>query len=88
MASGWVRHIYWPTVAHKITRRRHVRPRKGLIYWIPLLAIGHVGHMLRGGHPPEATPRLWHCKRVPIRAGLRLRLRLMLVLRLRLRLGR
>ncbi len=88
MTSGWVRHIYRPTMVNEITRRGYVRPRIGLIHWIPLLAIWHVGHMLGGGHPPGATPRLWHCKRVSLRAVLRLRLRLVLVLRLRLRRGR
>ena len=74
-----------------------MRPKIGLIHWIPLLAIRHVGHMLGGGHPPEATPRLWHCKQVSLRAVLRLErmmkrlwlwLRLVLVLRLRLLRGR
>jgi hypothetical protein len=84
-------------MTNEITRRGHLRPKIGLIHWIPLLAIWRVGHMLGGGHPPEATPRLWHCKRVPLRAVLRLMgmmkrlwlwLRLVLVLRLRLRRGR
>jgi hypothetical protein len=95
VASGWVGHIHRrPTMANKITRGGHMRPRIGLVHWIPLLAIWRVGHMLEGGHPPEATPRLWHCKRVSLRAVLRLMrmlrrlwlwLKLVLVLRLRLR---
>jgi hypothetical protein len=70
----------------------HWRPRIGLVDWIPLLPIRHVGHLLGGGHLPEATPRLWHRKDVPLRAlwlglmrlKMRLWLRLVLVLRLRL----
>ncbi len=56
------------------------------------MAICHgVDHLLGGGHPPGATPRLRHRQCVPLRALLRLermemrlRLRLVLVLMLRL----
>jgi hypothetical protein len=67
-----------------------------LVHWIPLLAIWHIGHMLGGGHPSEATPRLWHREHVFFWAVLRLErmmrrlwlwLRLLLVRKLRLRPG-
>ncbi len=60
------------------------------------MAVRHaIGHLLGGGHPPRATPWLWHGQLVPLRAllrlermKLRLRLRLMLVLMLRFSPGR
>ncbi len=49
MAYGRVGHIHRPTVVRKITRMNHWRPRIGLVDWIPLLPIRHVGHLLGGG---------------------------------------